>query len=185
MSGPGSRRGRLKRNRPSLRARARPPKQRTQLGEHFTAANLAVALSLQHCGACGRYQYPPREICQDCLADGLVWREAPTGGVLLGRIDLHHSLWEYYKRRQVERPWPLVSARLDCGPVVFAHLVENAFDGVPGSGSRIKVFSHTDASLSAVLFVVAESSDIDTAQQRRELADSTGLTIPSERPGGI
>jgi uncharacterized OB-fold protein len=192
MSQTESMRRRARLNRPSLRARARPPKLRTPVGADFSAANLPVALALQHCADCGRCQYPPREVCEHCLSPTLYWREAQTGGSLLAAVALHHSLWEFFKRRIASAPWPVATIRLDCDVTVFAHLALQTFapgaDGgattLPG-GTRVQVFSHSDCSRNAVLIAVAEATPIATAAQRRALAEALGLTTPALKPGGL
>ena len=35
-------------------------------------------IRMQRCAACGATQYPPREVCRVCLADGLVWESADS-----------------------------------------------------------------------------------------------------------
>ncbi|MBN7797403.1 Zn-ribbon domain-containing OB-fold protein [Parahaliea mediterranea] len=185
-------RQRLKLNRPSRRRLARPPRQRTPVGMDFTAANLPVALSLQHCSACGAAQYPPREVCGDCLCPTLVWREAETGGTLLAGVDLHHSLWEFFKRRIAQAPWPVASVRLDCGVTVFAHLALHTFSALPAkdaaslpADTRVAVFSHSDASRNAVLIAVSADTPIAERGQRRAIAQQLELTSPAEKPEGI
>jgi hypothetical protein len=182
-------RQRLKLQRPSLRARARPPKLRTPVGGDFSAANLPVALALQHCADCGRQQYPPREVCEHCLSPSLRWRETGTGGTLLAAVALHHSLWEFFKRRIASAPWPVATVRLDCDVTVFAHLALHTF--TPGDtallagGTRAQVFSHSDCSRNAVLIAVGEGTAIATAGERRAIADGLGLTAPALKPGGL
>lgn len=182
-------RSRLKFNRPSLRARARTPKLRTPPGADFTAANLPVPLALQHCLDCGSAQYPPREVCHHCLSPALRWREAGTAGTLLAAVDLHHSLWEYFKRRVAQAPWPVATVRLDCQVTAFAHLAAPTFGGDSGAslagGTRVQVFSHRDCSLNAVLIAVSEGTPIDTQEQRTAIAEAMGLTEPALKPGGI
>lgn len=179
---------RMKLNRPSVRHKARPPKQRTPIGEAFTAANLPGALSLQHCVDCGAAQYPPRELCHACLGD-LVWRETAGSGVVSSRIDLHHSLWEFFKRHTAQKPWPIASIALDCGPTALAHLDLISFgadsaDAVT-AGTAVQVFSHSDCSLQVVLIAVAAQEAIGTADQRREITARLGLLEPALKPGGI
>lgn len=189
MSQSHTMRQRLKFNRPSRRRLARPPRQRTPVGMDFTAANLPVALSLQHCTACGAAQYPPREVCGDCLSPTLAWREADTAGSLLAGVDLHHSLWEYFKRRTAEAPWPVATIRMDCNVTVFAHLALHTFPAtdaasLPG-GTRVAVFSHSDASRNAVLIAVSAGTPIADRAQRSSIAEQLGLTRPAEWPQGI
>ena len=184
-----SMRSRLKFNRPSRRRFARPPRQRSPVGADFTTANLPVALALQHCLACGRAQYPPREVCGHCLHPRLVWRETATGGSLLAAVDLHHSLWEYFKRRIAAAPWPVATVQLDCGVTVFAHLAlhtlgADAAATLPG-GTRLQVFSHTDCSRNAVLIAVGADTPVASRVERRAIADQLGLTAPAEWPEGI
>ncbi len=189
MSTSDSMRKRLKLNRPSLRRFARPPKQRTAVGAEFTAANLPVALAMQHCRACAVVQYPPREVCGECLEPDLVWRETPGSGTVLAAVDLHHSLWEFFKRRMTEKPWPIATVKLDCGVTVFAHLAVSTLDASCAqdiaSGTPVQVFSHSDASRSAVLIAVSEQTAIHTRAHRTAIAESLGLTTAAEKPGGI
>lgn len=188
MSSAWSRRARLKLNRPSLRRNARPPKQRTHVGADFTAANLPVALSLQHCVECSQVQYPPREVCSRCLGGQLEWRPTSGNGQLVAAIELHHSLWEFFKRRLRERAWPIANIRLDCGVTVVAHLDVSSFAkraaDIPAS-TPVQVFSHTDCSNNAVLIAVAGDTDIRTPALRRAVADRLGLTEAAVRPDGI
>lgn len=180
MSGLDKMRKRLKINRPSLRERARPPRLRSACGARFSAANLPGILTLQHCTACNRVQYPPTELCGKCLGDTLVYRASENGGTLLARSELHHSLWEYFKRRLREGPWSIGSIQLDVGPTVIAHIGP----GDLGAGDRVQVFSHSDASQSAVLIAVPDSVDLQTIEARRDIVIALGLNRPALRPGG-
>ena len=174
-------RKRLKLNRPSLRARARPPKHRSAAGSRFSAANLPVALAFQHCTHCGHVQYPPTELCSRCLEDALVYRETAGSGTVLASSALHHSLWEYFKRRVRDRSWPIGSVQLDAGPVVIAHLAEPTLAG----GDRVTIFSHSDASQASVLIAVSEYNDVSSGAQRRAVVEGLGLHQPAPRAGGV
>lgn len=176
---------RLRMNRPSLRLRSKPPKDRTPRGQDFTAANLACALSLQTCTECGKTNYPPREVCESCLNDELLWKPTDTNGRLLQAVELHHSLWEFFKRRLKKSTWPIASVRLAAGPVVYAHLVLELFDqqgasDIP-SGSSVAVFSHADCGNQSVLIAVPDSVDISDAKNRLQIADRLGITKAAER----
>ncbi|MFT6288161.1 MAG: putative OB-fold protein [Alcanivorax sp.] len=179
---------RHKLNRPSLRKHARPPKKRSAVGQTFTAANLATALNLQHCTSCGQVQYPPRELCSACLGD-LIWRPTSGNGAITSRLDLHHSLWEFFKRKLSVKPWPIASVTLDCGPTLIAHLdvgsfaASQALDVTPGT--PVEIFSHTDCSLQCVLIATAAGQELDSAKNRYERAEQLGLLSPALKPGGI
>ncbi len=174
-------RARLKYNRPSLRERARPPKPRSSLGQAFSSANLNSILKLQHCLGCNTVQYPPRELCQSCLSDQLRWRESKNTGHIIQAITLHHSLWEFFKRRLAEKPWTIASIRLDCKVTVFAHLATAATT----TDMPVQVFTHSDASLNSVIIAVDLATRIDTPPQRLSITQSLGLTEPAIRKGGI
>ncbi len=180
---------RLRMNRPSLRLRSKPPKARTPRGEDFTTANLAGALSMQQCAACERYNYPPREVCESCLNDVLIWRPADSRGRLLQAVDLHHSLWEFFKRRLKHKPWSIASVRLDAGPIVFAHLALELFDlagasDIP-SGRTVAVFSHSDCGNQSVLIAVPDSIDVADPKIRLQIANSLGITSAAQREATI
>ena len=174
-------RARLKLSRPSLRARARPPKQRSVCGSQFSAANLPGVLQLQHCTDCGHIQYPPAELCGACLGHTLIYRETDCEGTLLAQSQLHHSLWEFFKRRIKEAPWPVASVQLNAGPVVITHLVGDDFN----TGDEVQVFSHSDASRSVVLLAVPASANIETPELRQEIVAGIRLDKPAERQRGI
>lgn len=176
----GTLRRRNKWARPSLRARARPPKHRSPLGQAFSAVNLAAALMLQKCLACGRERYPSTEICGHCLSGDWLFAPVSGAGTLLATSALQHSLWEYFKRRILKQPWLICSVRLDSGPTVIAHLGDTSLS----AGDRVEVFSHRDVSLSAVMIAVAESEGLVQAE-RSACVSRLGLDEPAHREGGL
>ncbi len=180
---------RLKHNRPSLRARARPPKNRTPLGEAFSVANMGTSLQLQYCIDCSRFQYPSQEVCQVCLNDNLIWRTATGEGHIISQTALYHSLWEFFKRRTKQKPWPIVTVALDLGPIVFAHLDVEEFDEaklLDGSEStQVKVFSHYDCSMRSILIATNKETDTAKKEARRKIVARIGLSEPALRNGGI
>ncbi len=109
----------------------------------------ASGLQLPVCTECGRVSYPSRELCGHCLADALVWQAVDPGGVLQSCSILHYSLEPFYAQ---QLPWPIASVRLDCGPVVLAHLQ-------PGlePGTRVSVCIRGDSDDNRYLIARAES----------------------------
>ena len=99
---------------------------------------------LQHCGNCAAVQYPPREICHNCLSGTLNWQETNNLGTVLAGVALQRSLEPYF---QSQTPWLLGSVKLDCGPVVLVQLTADC----NWSGKRIRVTQLIDASGEAVL----------------------------------
>lgn len=77
------------------------------------------ALQLQVCSECSKVNYPSRELCGNCLADGLQWQPVADRGVVQTLTELHYSLEPDYA---AHLPWPVASVQLDCGPIAFAHL---------------------------------------------------------------
>jgi uncharacterized OB-fold protein len=94
-------------------------------------------LALQCCAACGRVQYPPREICGACLSDALEWRIVPqAGGELLAETILHHSHDPAFRPRL---PLRIGLVRLDAGPSAVCFLAPGC-----ASGGRVGVAAALD-----------------------------------------
>jgi uncharacterized OB-fold protein len=96
-----------------------PPQRRSKPAGALNEQAVEGELLLQQCGACQAVQYPPREVCGQCLSDSLDWKKQAGGGVLLALSDLHSSLEAAF---QDALPWQLGSVQLDCGPVVLVHI---------------------------------------------------------------
>jgi len=121
-----------------------PPGNRTDLGRAQTAAAVSGKLVLQHCEHCTEVQYPPREICRNCLSDNLHWRATSNSGTVLSAVELHRSLEPYFQART---PWMLGSVKLDCGQVVLLQLPTDC----SSAGSRVVVTQVIDESGEAVM----------------------------------
>ena len=91
-----------------------------------TGLPATAGLALPCCSRCGRVNYPPRELCGACLADGLVWRGVDSRGLVQACTDLHYSLEPDYADHL---PWRIASVVLACGPVVLAHLQPDIVEG--------------------------------------------------------
>jgi uncharacterized OB-fold protein len=84
-------------------------------------------IRMQRCAACGATQYPPREVCRVCLADGLVWESADSlPARVVARTRLYHSNEPRFRSRL-----PLVCGlvRFETGPVAVCFLAETAAPG--------------------------------------------------------
>ena len=131
-------------------------------------------------------QYPPRELCQQCLQGDLVWRETDTRGLVLNRIALHHSISAFYNQKIESSPWAIASVKLNCGATVFAHLARHTFStgdiSAVSPGSVVQVFSHADCSQSAVLVAVAEGTVFETSGQRQAILEQMGLLGSGQVP---
>jgi uncharacterized OB-fold protein len=133
-----------------------PPVARTRLGQAMTNALGSDSLHLQRCEHCATVQYPPREVCVACLSDALSWCPVESEGTVLASSALHHCLNPWFAAR---KPWLMGSVKLNCGPVVLAHLSRK----VASAGSAVRVFSLKDRSGQAVLVALPLSLDLAQA----------------------
>ena len=133
-----------------------PPPARTRLGREMTQSVTPDSLHLQRCDRCATVQYPPREVCRSCLSDELRWGPVEPEGTVLASSSLHHCLNPWFAARS---PWLMGSVKLDCGPVVLAHLPSN----VAAAGSEVRVQSLNDSSGQAVLVAVPRTLDLAQA----------------------
>jgi len=171
--------------KPWIRHNPKPPKARTLLGMAFSNANYQGVLKLQHCEACAAVNYPPREVCRNCLNDKLVWRDTSPEGEILSVSELFHSQWEFFKRKVETAPWPIVTVKV-AGEVLFAHLAPATFADIDASaplsetllsGTPIKVFSASDSSYNSVLIAVSIDTDVSKVAQRVAIVDELGLRV--------
>jgi NAD(P)-dependent dehydrogenase (short-subunit alcohol dehydrogenase family)/uncharacterized OB-fold protein len=137
-----------------------PPAVRSRVALGLTAAAARGRLELQVCRDCGTVQYPPREACRVCLSLRLDWREQDGAGELLAETLLRHSHELFYRERM---PWRLGMVRLDCGPVVVAHL-----HGDCGSApSSVRVQAALDRAGQATLVAIPEKDTPNMADDRQ------------------
>ena len=89
--------------------------------------------ALQTCADCGAVQYPPRQICRECLSGDLHWKDVDNGGTLLAETTLQHSNDLFFRDRL---PWRLGVVRSDLNLSMVVHLAE---DCVPGERVRLSI----------------------------------------------
>ena len=98
-----------------------PPQTRSRAALGLTAAAAEGRFALQHCGACGAVQYPPRDACCACLSVDLDWREVPAGATVLAETRIHASPDPYFREHL---PWRIGTVALDAGVPVIAELMK-------------------------------------------------------------
>jgi NAD(P)-dependent dehydrogenase (short-subunit alcohol dehydrogenase family)/uncharacterized OB-fold protein len=152
---------RPKRKNPVLRTRlpTLPPAARSRIALGLTAAAALGRFELQQCRDCGTVQYPPREACQKCLSIRLDWKPQSPAGELLSDTVLHHSNDLFFRERL---PWRLGLVKLECGPIVVAHLHE----GVAQAPGKVTVAAKLDRAGQAVM-VALPGKEEDMAQDRQ------------------
>jgi NAD(P)-dependent dehydrogenase (short-subunit alcohol dehydrogenase family)/uncharacterized OB-fold protein len=150
------------RKNPILRTRVPnlPPGSRSRVALGLTAAAARGRLELQTCRDCGTVQYPSREACRVCLSQRLEWKFQNGTGELLSETILHHSNELFYRERM---PWRLGIVRLDCGPVVVAHLHGDCVR----PPSRVRVHANIDRAGQAALVAIPEKDTPNMADDRQ------------------
>jgi len=140
---------RTKRKNPILRTPqpTLPPHARSRAALGLTAAAARGALELQVCRDCGAAQYPPREVCRECLSSRLMWGPHNGQGQLLTETVLR-SAQELYFREHL--PWRIGIVRLDGGATLVAYVHE----GIGPAPCRVRVEAALDRAGEAVLVAV-------------------------------
>jgi uncharacterized OB-fold protein len=122
---------------------ALPPAARSAKARELNDIAAQSRFALQGCAHCGTIQYPPREVCVNCLSDALKWRDVSSEGKLLAVTTLHHSNEPYFQARL---PWRVGMVRFDCGPSAVVHVDP---DCIPDG--RVRITLDLDASGQAVM----------------------------------
>ena len=143
---------RPKRKNPIIRTQqpTLPPPARSRVALGLTAAAARGRLELQVCQDCGAVQYPPREVCRNCLSHRLVWRPQDGRGELLTETVLRAAQELFFRERL---PWRVGMVRLDAGANVVAYLHDN----VGPAPCRVRVEAALDRAGQAVLVAVPEN----------------------------
>ena len=141
-----------------------PPGNRSREAQGLTAMAAVGRFALQTCADCGQVQYPPRQICGQCLGDDLPWRDMDPSGTLLAETKLHHANDLFFRDRV---PWRLGVVGMDAGPSVVAHLAEDC-----RQGDRVKLSLNLDRSGHAVMNARPENpgTNQEDDMQLRELS---------------
>ena len=147
-----------------------PPGNRSREAQGLTAMAAVGRFALQVCAECGQVQYPPRQICVQCLGDDLPWRDVDPAGFMLAETKLHHANDLYFRDRM---PWRLGMVQMDAGPSVVAHIAEDC-----KQGERVRLSLNLDRSGHAVMNARPENPgpNQEDDMQLRELS-----TDPTDR----
>jgi NAD(P)-dependent dehydrogenase (short-subunit alcohol dehydrogenase family)/uncharacterized OB-fold protein len=164
-----------KRKNPILRTRqpTLPPATRSRVALGLTAAAARGRLALQVCPDCGAVQYPPRDVCRNCLSQRLVWRPQEGGGELLTETTLRNAQELYFRERL---PWRVGLVRLDAGVNVVAYV----HAGVGAAPCRVRVAAALDRAGQAALVAMPEQGKShlsDDPKLREMTCDPRGRKI--------
>ena len=125
-----------------------PPQGRTATWLPMNEAAKTGRFQLQVCGQCQATQYPPREICRECLSEELNWQERSAQGVVLAFSTVHISVEAYFREHG---PWHIASVQLDGGPVLVTYLDQDCLE----SGAQVQVLNRLDVSGNAIFISIA------------------------------
>ncbi len=120
-----------------------PPAWRSRAALQLTLAAAEGRFALQRCRACGRFTYPPRDACPECLSTELIWDEPSPFGRLLAETRIHTTPDPYFRERL---PWRIGTIALEAGPVVQAHL-----HSAVARGDRVRIQARLDRAGQGVL----------------------------------
>jgi NAD(P)-dependent dehydrogenase (short-subunit alcohol dehydrogenase family)/uncharacterized OB-fold protein len=142
-----------------LRLPTLPPTARSRAALGFSAAVAEGRFELQACHDCGQIQYPPRDVCGNCLSVRLTWKPVSGRGELISDTLLHHSNELYYRERV---PLRLGLVRLDEGVTVLTHLHGDC----PSAKAQVRVRAHLDKAGQAALIALPASDTPNMADDR-------------------
>jgi NAD(P)-dependent dehydrogenase (short-subunit alcohol dehydrogenase family)/uncharacterized OB-fold protein len=163
------------RKNPVLRTRepTLPPALRSRVALGLTAAAARGRFALQVCADCSAVQYPPRDVCRQCLSHRLVWRPQDGRGELLTDTTLRAAQELFFRERL---PWRTGIVRLDAGVNVIAFLHAR----VGAAPSRVRVEVALDRAGQAVLIAVPDEGRVpvsDDPKLREMTCDPRGRKI--------
>ena len=78
-------------------------------------------LLIQHCPACGHYQFYPRAFCTECMRSEPEWVQASGQGKVETWTIVRRPVSEAYA---ADTPYVIALVRLDEGPVMMSHVTD-------------------------------------------------------------
>lgn len=96
----------------------------------FWAAAARGSLTVQHCKACGHYQFYGRPFCLRCQSDDVVWSAVRGTGTVYSSTCVRRS-WI----AEFTPPYTVAIVELDEGP----RLITNIVNGNAAIGERVRV----------------------------------------------
>ena len=78
-------------------------------------------LLIQHCAACGHFQFYPRSACADCGTGSPDWHQAKGHGEVISFTIIRHPVSSAYAQ---DIPFAIALVRLEEGPVMMTSLTD-------------------------------------------------------------
>jgi NAD(P)-dependent dehydrogenase (short-subunit alcohol dehydrogenase family)/uncharacterized OB-fold protein len=130
------------------RAPLSPQGVRSRTAHGLTAAAAEGRFALQVCADCGIVIYPPRDACPSCLSARVPFQDVDSAGTLLAETTVRVSTDPYFRERT---PWRVGTVKLDAGPMLVAHLHDDAREG-----ARVRLALKLDKSGAPVVLALPE-----------------------------
>ncbi len=127
-----------------------PQSIRSRTAQGLTAAAAQGSFELQKCSDCAHVLYPPRDACPKCLSPRVPFVPVDNRATLLAETAIHTSTDPYFRERM---PWRAGLTKLDCGPVVLAHL-----HGDVCEGERVRLELKLDKGGAPVMIAMPEKN---------------------------
>ncbi len=109
-------------------------------------------LMIQRCSDCGNHQFPPRSVCQQCLADEVDWVEASGKGTIFSFTVQYRGRPDFAD----QTPYAIVMVDLEEGPRMMSRFVGPIQDVAVGLVVGLR-WSESGDELSLPVFVAATS----------------------------
>lgn len=107
----------------------------TDLTRPYWDAAARGELHMQHCGACGKWQFYPRPFCLHCESDDLQWQRVSGLGKIYTYTVNHRAPNAFMKARL---PYVVAMVELDEGPRLMANVL-GAQSADMAIGKRVQV----------------------------------------------
>jgi NAD(P)-dependent dehydrogenase (short-subunit alcohol dehydrogenase family)/uncharacterized OB-fold protein len=148
------------------RQQALPYPNRSRSAQLHTRAAAEGRFALQCCSECEKFCYPAHDACPHCLSVDLPMKNAPNGGVLVSRTTVRVPSDVYFRERA---PWDIGLVKLDCGPMMVAHLHADCRDG-----DNVRMSLHLDKAGQAAAFA-RPAGETENAADDRQLREMTAV----------
>jgi uncharacterized protein len=86
----------------------------------YWQAARAHRLELPHCNACGRFWFPPSQLCPHCLAADFKWTPVSGRGRVFSFVTFHRVYHEAFAQ---EVPYVVALVELEEGPRMLTNIV--------------------------------------------------------------
>ena len=93
----------------------------------FWAAAKKHELSLQRCGTCGSFRFPPAPVCPECTALGGDWTKLTGRGTIFSFVVFHRA---FHKSFEKDVPYAVALVELEEGPRLVTNIVGVAPDQI-------------------------------------------------------